>query len=110
MIYSIIHIIWNFKKPYIKRTNSTVKKWRKSNKNENMIKAWITDYLGALLRFTYYKYVKREKVIYSNFLTGVNTPRTKVDKALYDNNYGKNRMWCAVFLLILAGILGICFS
>ena len=23
-----------------------------------MIKAWITDYLGALLRFTYYKYVK----------------------------------------------------
>lgn len=57
-----------------------------------MIKAWITDYLGALLRFTYYKCVKREKVIYSNFLTGVNTPRTKVDKALYDNNYGKNRM------------------
>ena len=45
-----------------------------------MIKAWITDYLGALLRFTYYKYVKRKKVIYSNFLTGVNTPRTKVDK------------------------------
>lgn len=40
-----------------------------------MIKAWITDYLGALLRFTYYKYVKRKKVIYSNFLTGVNTPR-----------------------------------
>ena len=75
-----------------------------------MIKAWITDYLGALLRFTYYKYVKRKKVIYSNFLTGVNTPRTKVDKALYDNNYGKNRIWCAGFLLILAGILGICFS
>lgn len=75
-----------------------------------MIKAWITDYLGALLRFTYYKYVKRKKVIYSNFLTGVNMPRTKVDKALYDNNYGKNRIWCAGFLLILAGILGICFS
>ena len=35
---------------------------------------------------------------------------TKVDKALYDNNYGKNRIWCAGFLLILAGILGICFS
>ena len=70
-----------------------------------MIKAWITDYLGALLRFIYYKYVKRKKVIYSNFLSGVNTPRTKVDKALYDNNYGKNRMWCAVFLLILENVV-----
>lgn len=27
-----------------------------------MIKAWITDYLGTLLRFTYYKYVKRKKL------------------------------------------------
>lgn len=54
--------------------------------------------------------LRGKKVIYSNFLTGVNTPRTKVDKALYDNNYGKNRIWCAGFLLILAGILGICFS
>lgn len=51
-----------------------------------MIKAWITDYWGSLLRFAYYKYVKRKKVIYSNFLTGVNTSRIKVDKALYDNN------------------------
>jgi hypothetical protein len=74
-----------------------------------MIKAFMADYLGALLRFIYYKYVKRKKVIYSKLLTGV-TPRTKVDKALYDNNYGKNRTWCAVFLLILAGILGICFN
>ena len=74
-----------------------------------MIKAGITDYLGALLRFTYYKYVKRKKVIYSNFQAG-NTPKTKRDKALYDNNYDKNRIWCAVFLLILAGILGICLT
>ena len=74
-----------------------------------MIKAFMTDYLGALLRFIYYKYVKRKKVIYSKLLTGV-TPRTKADKTLYDNNYGKNRTWCAVFLLILAGILGICFN
>ncbi len=75
-----------------------------------MIKAWITDYWGALLRFAYYKYARRKKVIYSNFLTGVNTSRIKVDKALYDNNYGKNRMWCAVFLLIVAFILGVCFT
>lgn len=52
----------------------------------------------------------RGKKLYIQIFTGVNTPRTKVDKALYDNNYGKNRIWCAGFLLILAGILGICFS
>lgn len=69
----------------------------------------IANDFGALLRFTYYKYIRRKKVMYSNFQAG-NTPKTKRDKALYDNNYDKNRIWCAGFLLILAGILGICFS
>lgn len=69
----------------------------------------IANDFGALLRFTYYKYIRRKKVMYSNFQVG-NTPKTKRDKALYDNNYDTNRIWSAGFLLILAGILGICFS
>lgn len=69
----------------------------------------IANDFGALLRFIYYRYVKREKVIYSNFQAG-NTPKTKRDKTLYNENYDKNNRWCAVFLLILAGVLGICFS
>ena len=64
---------------------------------------------GALLRFTYYKYVKREKVVLSNFHAG-NTLKTKRDKTLYNENYDKNNRWCAGFLLILAVILGISLS
>ena len=63
----------------------------------------IVNNFGALLRFTYYKYVKREKVVLSNFQAG-NTLKTKRDKTLYNENYDKNNRWCAVFLLILAGI------
>ena len=54
----------------------------------------IVNNFGALLRFTYYK----------------NTLKTKRDKTLYNENYDKNNRWCAVFLLILAGILGICLT
>ncbi len=69
----------------------------------------IVNNFGALLRFTYYKYVKREKVVLSNFQAG-NTLKTKRDKTLYNENYDKNNRWCPVFLLILAGILGICLT
>ena len=69
----------------------------------------IINNFGELLRFTYYKYVKREKVVLSNFQAG-NTLKTKRDKTLYNENYDKNNRWCAVFLLILAGILGICLT
>ncbi|WP_147630765.1 MULTISPECIES: hypothetical protein [Prevotellaceae] len=69
----------------------------------------IANDFGALLRFTYHKYVKREKVVYSNFQAG-NTRKTRRDKKLHDDNYDKNNRWCAGFLLILAGILGICFN
>lgn len=69
----------------------------------------IVNNFGALLRFTYYKYVKMEKVVLSNFQAG-NTLKTKRDKTLYNENYDKNNRWCAVFLLILAGILGICLT
>lgn len=31
-----------------------------------MIKAFMTDYFGALLRFIYYKYVKRKKLYIQN--------------------------------------------
>lgn len=69
----------------------------------------IVNNFGALLRFTYYKYVKREKVVLSNFQAG-NTLKTKRDKTLYNENYDKNNRWCAGFLLILAVILGISLS
>lgn len=68
------------------------------------------DYLGALLRFIYYKYVRREKVRYSNFLTETNVPKTKDDKALYNENCDKNSRWSFVFLIIVSAILGICFT
>ena len=39
----------------------------------------IANDFGALLRFTYHKYIKREKVVYSNFQAG-NTRKTRRGK------------------------------
>lgn len=75
----------------------------------NLIVDVIANDFGALLRFLYSRYVLRKNVKYSNFTAGT-TLRTKRDKTLYNENYDKNNRWCASFLLILAVILGICFS